>query len=245
VDQLKTWLDSLVPPVVDDLCVLLPLTQEKFALADKADTDLILSTGAPWHAIRRPSGAWYAASGASPNRVYLHQLIAGVKAPDHANRDGLDNRRVNLRVATPSQNNINHGLSSDNTSGYKGVSWQTSARKWRAQIGVEGEHIYLGLFEDPAQAARAYNRAALEHFGEFAWLNPLPLDLALASERDDNRAKLTAEIVRECRLRAAAGEAKIALAREFGIGKNAMIAAINGRSWRHVPIPDASEPPAA
>ena len=90
------------------------------------------------------------------------------------------------------------------------------------------------MFDDPAEAAGAYNQAALEYFGEFACLNPLPLDLAPASGPSDRRAKLTEEIVRECRIRAAAGETGVALAREFGVRKNAMNDAVNGRTWRHV-----------
>jgi hypothetical protein len=170
MDQPKAWLDSLIPPVVDDQCVLIPLTQGKFALADKAATDLILSVGT-WHAIRG-THTWYAVHGRP--RIYMHALIAGVKAPDHANRDGLDNRRVNLRIATKSQNQANHGPHSDNTSGYKGVHWHRQARKWHASINVNKKRFYLGLFVDPVEAARAYNEAALEHFGEFAWLNPFP-----------------------------------------------------------------------
>jgi len=58
-------------------------------------------------------------------------------------------------------------------------------------------------------------------------------------------AKLTDEIVRECRARVAAGESKAGLAREFGVSKPAIARAVTGETWRHVPFPDATEPPAA
>ena len=104
----------------------------------------------------------------------MHTLIAGVKGPDHVNSNGLDNRRINLREASQAQNCANQRLHSNNTSGYKGVSRERAERRWKARICVKGRHIFLGRFDDPVEAARAYNEAALEYFGEFAWLNPLP-----------------------------------------------------------------------
>ena len=152
---------------------MIPLTQGKFALVDEADAEWILGMGS-WHATWG-NCTWYARGAACGRpRVFMHALIAGTPGPDHVNGNGLDNRRANLREATQSQNSANRELSSSNTSGYKGVSWSRGTRKWVAQIGVNGRRIYLGLFADPAEGARAYNRAALEHFGEFARLNPLP-----------------------------------------------------------------------
>jgi hypothetical protein len=91
-----------------------------------------------------------------------------------------------LRPATDRQNNANIGLRSNNTSGYKGVVWRKPGRhrtgevgRWWARISVEGKVRSLGLFDDPVEAACAYNRAALEAFGEFAWLNPVPDEVAV------------------------------------------------------------------
>jgi hypothetical protein len=152
---------------------MIPLDKGKFAIVDEADVPLVLS-GKGWSATQhRPGRTWYAkrSGGAS-----MHVLIAGYKGVDHANRNGLDNRRINLRPATPSQNAANCSPSRRNKSGYKGVWWDRSARKWVASIGVNGRVIRLGAFGDPVEAARAYNRAAAEAFGEYAWLNPvLPL----------------------------------------------------------------------
>jgi hypothetical protein len=92
---------------------------------------------------------------------------------DHENQDGLDNRRANLRIATRSQNNANQRRRKDNTSGYKGVVWHKRERRWQAQIQVEGKCLYLGGFDDPKDAAQAYNVAAFTHFGEFARLNEI------------------------------------------------------------------------
>lgn len=59
----------------------------------------------------------------------------------------------------------------DNTSGYKGVGWSRASGKWRAYIQVDGRQVHLGLHLDPLDAARVYDAAALEHFGEYARLN--------------------------------------------------------------------------
>lgn len=93
---------------------------------------------------------------------------------DHINRNGLDNYRCNLRPATRLQNRMNCGLSKRNKSGFKGVSWHKSCNKWVAKIEINDKSIYLGLFDDKIEAAKAYNAAAKKHFGEFAWLNPIP-----------------------------------------------------------------------
>jgi len=160
-------------PEPDGQFVMIPLTQGKYALVDEGDADWIVYFG-KWHAARH-GRTWYARrrDQGSKRLVSMHALIAGDHA-DHANRNGLDNRRVNLREATSSQNNANKGPASNNTSGYKGITWNRGARRWKAQIGIDGQRRYLGMFDDPAEAARTYNRAALEIFGEFAWLNPIP-----------------------------------------------------------------------
>jgi hypothetical protein len=90
---------------------------------------------------------------------------------DHKDGDGLNNQRYNLRVTTHTQNMKNQRLRSNNTSGYKGVTWHKGAGKWYAQIQVDGKRTYLGLFTILEDAARAYDTAALEHYGEFARLN--------------------------------------------------------------------------
>ena len=87
---------------------------------------------------------------------------------DHINRDRLDNRWANLRLATHSQNQANRPPPISNTSGFKGVTWHKNRRKWQASIRVKGEDKYLGLFDCPEEAGKAYSVAAYEHFGRFA-----------------------------------------------------------------------------
>jgi hypothetical protein len=167
---------TLEPPDYGGHFVMIPLTKGKFALVDEADAELVLS-GNPWSAVSGGgnSRTWYAArkEGSPPKTVHMQWLIGGRKWLDHVNLNGLDNRRINLRPATPGQNSANRALLRNNKSGYKGVSWGRSERKWVACIGDNGRSKRLGAFDDPVEAARAYNRAALEAWGEFARLNPV------------------------------------------------------------------------
>lgn len=86
---------------------------------------------------------------------------------DHINRIRDDDRFENLRKATNSQNQANAWWST-NTSGFKGVSWQPSRNKWIAQITVDGNRKNLGRYQTRVEAAKAYNRVAIEAWGEFA-----------------------------------------------------------------------------
>lgn len=96
---------------------------------------------------------------------------------DHEDRSKLNNTRDNLRVCTKAQNMANIGLASySRSSQYKGVARQ--GKKWTAQISEGNQKSkYLGSFNDERAAASAYNRAALERFGEFAVLNDVPSEV--------------------------------------------------------------------
>jgi hypothetical protein len=87
---------------------------------------------------------------------------------DHKNRDQLDDRIENLRVASKSQNAANCRIPSDNTSGHKGVSWCKQTGMWQVGLQCRKKRIWLGRFNNLADAALAYERGAREHFGEFA-----------------------------------------------------------------------------
>jgi hypothetical protein len=90
---------------------------------------------------------------------------------DHINGDKLDNRIINLRLATRSQNNSNMLLRADNSSGYKGVSWQMPNRKWVARISLNRKRITLGFFDSKEDAAEAYRLASIQYHGEFSPFN--------------------------------------------------------------------------
>ncbi len=142
------------------------------ALVDAADVPLI--AGYNWYRHGNGHGGWYvrgyATGSPKPHRwVYMHQVIAGSYA-DHVNGDGLDNRRVNLREATPSQQGANQSARTG-TSQYKGVHWSRAARAWIAKITVNRKQRHLGCYADEAEAARAYDAAARAAWGDYARLN--------------------------------------------------------------------------
>jgi hypothetical protein len=121
----------------------------------------------------RISGRGYAVRVGAGKPVAMHREILqtpeGVET-DHIDRNRTNNVRANLRAATRSQNTANSNRS-DRESEYKGVSWHRQAGRWRATASTSGKQVYIGLFDDPADAARAYDKKARELYGEFAYLN--------------------------------------------------------------------------
>lgn len=89
------------------------------------------------------------------------------KQIDHINGVKTDNRIENLREASSSENKFNRGAQSNNTSGFKGVDWSKSNKKWRARIGVNRKVINLGAYATPELAYAAYCEAAKKYHGEF------------------------------------------------------------------------------
>ena len=107
-----------------------------------------------------------------PKNINMHRMLLDIpdgKQTDHINRNKLDNRKVNLRICTNSENGRNKGTRKGSLSGYKGVSKHRD--KWQARIRLNGEQTYLGIFENIIDAALAYNKAAIIVHGEFACLN--------------------------------------------------------------------------
>lgn len=146
------------------------------ALIDASDASLV--AGYRWLADHREHTTYaYAHVRVGPGQwqnLKLHRLILGAPAGlevDHRNRDGLDNRRANLRLATSVENHANTGLRRDNTSGFKGVTRSSKSARWVAQIRRDGRMTYLGAFATPEAAAEAYDAAAVEQWGPHAHLN--------------------------------------------------------------------------
>lgn len=108
--------------------------------------------------------------------LLMHRFI--LNAPkefmvDHINHNSLDNRKINLRLCTNSQNQMNVLKHKKSLSGYKGVSLNKKNMKWISKIVINKKTINLGYFTDKIEAAKAYNEKAKELFGEFAYLNKL------------------------------------------------------------------------
>jgi hypothetical protein len=150
-------------------------------LIDRSDADLV--AGLAWRLLNNG----YVMAQRGKMYFYLHRLIAGAgegERVDHINRDKLDNRTVNLRIATASQNGANRGPDRrrlGTSSRHKGVFWAKQKKRWVANIHIDGKTKYLGYFLDEDDAARAYNAAALAQWGEFARLNEVPAVQASAA----------------------------------------------------------------
>lgn len=143
------------------------LTRGHVALVDDEDYEwLNLSL---W-TTQGEEGHLYAVREFQGRRMYMHVVLTGVRGTDHVDGNGLNNQRSNLRVATQQQNTWN-SRARVGTSLYKGVSWAEHAKRWRAQIVLDGENTHLGYHVSEEDAARAYDKKAQELFGEFARLN--------------------------------------------------------------------------
>ena len=110
--------------------------------------------------------------------LMMHRVIAeraGLNLSayiDHKDGDKLNNTRSNLRSATNQQNQFNTERQVNNTSGFKGVTWDKHNSRWLARIRFgKGKRQHLGSFVTAEEAARAYNNAAEELHGDYARLN--------------------------------------------------------------------------
>lgn len=159
----------------------IPLTRGQVALVDDADFEWLSQW--KWCAYpRKQRETKYDAvrkirANDKPKAILMHRLI--LNAPegmevDHIDGNPLDNQRHNLRLATDAQNSRNAGKRKRggiSSSEYKGVYWEQQRGKWKAQIRVNNKQVYLGYFTDELEAAYAYDDAACELHGTFAWLN--------------------------------------------------------------------------
>jgi len=155
--------------------ISIPLSQGKTTLIDAGDLPLL--EGRKWHAVWN-GWHWYAASTEpiTGRRVYLHRLLTKAgdgEEVDHINGDTLDNRRsVNLRTCARHENGRNRSRQSNNTSGFIGVYCYPKRRlPFRASIWIKSQCKHVGWFATAEEAAQARDRAACQHYGEFAVLN--------------------------------------------------------------------------
>lgn len=176
----------------------IPLTQGYYALVDEDDaTWLSQWNWYYWDGYARRNGEWHPVEDGRLARdpILMHRSILQLPDQmdvDHANGDGLDNRRLNIRPATRAQNMHNRGSVSG--SEYKGVHWHKRRGKWAAAISVNGTRYHLGYFHSDVEAALSYDEAAVEHHGEFAHLNfPHAVEsaggIALANRRLSGRGE--------------------------------------------------------
>ena len=133
-----------------------------------------------WYVMSTRNAAYaYSTQGVS---IAMHRKILGLRPGDpllvdHKDGNGLNNTRANLRITTYSLNNFNSPPRNE----YKGI--YLTRGKWRARIYINGTNTSLGTYDDPIEAAKAYDKAAYAYAGEFAYLN-FPLEVEIAGTLD-------------------------------------------------------------
>lgn len=152
--------------------VFIPLTKGQIAIIDLDDYELINKY--TWCA--KVAGRTYYAMTSTYNKNYksifssMHRVILNPKkneVVDHLNGNGLDNRKCNLRICSQQENLFNQQLRVDNTSGYKGVTWDKSNNKWLSQIQINKKNIKLGRFLNIEDAIKARKEAEIQLFKSF------------------------------------------------------------------------------
>ena len=150
----------------------IPLTRGRVAIVNDEDYEWLSQW--KWHC----SYYGYAVRDSSrllgKQKLWMHRVILNAPSDmecDHKDHDKLNNQRANLRLCTRTENNCNAQKPHTNTSGYKGVGFHKQTGKWRARIKINRKEKHLGLFADALNAAYAYDDAARELFGDFAFTN--------------------------------------------------------------------------
>jgi hypothetical protein len=153
----------------------IPLTQGQFALVDDEDFEYLNQF--KWYA-QKDYDTFYAnrkirveqgQKTAVMHRVILDVTDHNIKV-DHIDHNGLNNQKINLRLASSSQNSMNRKSTKNTSSKYKGVTYRR-LNKWEASIYLSKKYKYIGMFSTEIEAAKAYDEMAKLHFGEFACLN--------------------------------------------------------------------------
>lgn len=154
----------------------IPLTKGQVAIVDDSDYEYLMQW--KWHSTRGNAGYYAKRMDYKDNRkidVLMARVIMGVTESkifvDHKNNNTLDNTRGNLRICSNAQNSCNRRSAKGSTSKFLGVSFLARMRKWKAQIQKHGKRIYLGLFDNEEDAAKAYDIAAKQYHGEYANVN--------------------------------------------------------------------------
>jgi len=150
----------------------IPLSQGKYAVVDDEDYEWLNKW--KWHYLNGYAQRWSSYVNGKREAIRMHRVVnvtpVGMHT-DHINGNKSDNRKANLRSASPSENQYNSFVDSSNSSGYKGVSFHKGTQKWGAKISYRGKGFWLGVFESLEDAAETYDVAAYHLHGEFAKMN--------------------------------------------------------------------------
>ncbi len=156
------------PDLADGTVKRIPIAGGLYAYVDAADYPEI--SRHKWRLV----GTGYAGRHEKGKLIFMHREIMKPpkgKVVDHISGHRMDNTRANMHICTPAENNRNRGKHHGTSSQYLGVFYHKPTRKWLASIGIGGKRRNIGRFDDEVEAARAYDRAAVEQSGEFVRLN--------------------------------------------------------------------------
>ncbi len=148
----------------------IPLTKGKIAVVDVEDYEHLKQY--KWYATCS-DGRYYAYRSFNRTCMSMHRYIMNApkdKVVDHKDGNGLNNRRSNLRICAIREN-VHNCRGRYKTSKYKGVHWNKKVSRWVSSITEKGRYKFLGHFDNEADAAKVYDKAAKRSFGEFAYLN--------------------------------------------------------------------------
>lgn len=147
-----------------DMIIGIPLTKGKVALIDEEDYQWLNQwkwTFDGYYAYKKDENG---------KTIRMHNLIMNTPKgmdTDHINQNKLDNRKLNLRITTRSQNKMNVGLQSNNKSGIRGTYWNKERNKWTVQIGLNGKMLHVGHFSNLSDARVARINAENKYFGGY------------------------------------------------------------------------------
>ena len=169
------------------------LSRGRYTLVDAEDYERLNRYRWYWNPPKHRGAGWGYAfrkgrkKHGEPSTVMMHREIMGFSdgvCIDHINRNGLDNRKQNLRFADHQKNGFNRGKSRIclYTSRFKGVFRRTGAIKWTARIKFNGRHVELGTYREEEKAAAVYNFAARLFFGRYRCENPHVPELTLSEQ---------------------------------------------------------------
>lgn len=148
------------------------VTEKGNYIFDKDDYEKVVSMDRYWFI----NNVGYVLCSINNKEFQLHRYIMGLDfydkerdiIVDHINGDKLDNRKSNLRICKKKENPKNCTLYSNNTSGYKGVTWMGRLNKWQVNLQVNKKNLYLGVYSDLEKAIEVRKKAEIKYFGEFS-----------------------------------------------------------------------------
>lgn len=152
-----------------DETISIPLTKNKFTVVDIENLETIKQYC--W-SLTQAGYNNYVVSYTKGEKLYLHRLLMScdsTKQIDHINMNGLDNRNSNLRICTISQNRCNRPSQYNGTSKFKGVC--KSRGYFAVQLQIDNKRVYASTYKSEIEAAKAYDKVAMEYHGEFALTN--------------------------------------------------------------------------